>query len=123
MIPTAYGQVIEEVGKLIVGLALAWLLVRAGKGLPVASAGAILGVTAGSALVLAYMVWYKRRYYPARTYGVKDIPDSRSKVMKEFLGIGIPISPAFSMIEITSFAMNAITTVSRMIEVPRTLSS
>ena len=31
MIPTAFGQVIEEVGKLIVGLTLAFLLIRAHK--------------------------------------------------------------------------------------------
>ena len=48
MIPTAFGQVIEEVGKLVVGLTLAYLLIRAHKPLPVASAGAIFGVTAGA---------------------------------------------------------------------------
>ena len=48
MIPTAFGQVIEEVGKLVVGLTLAFLLIRAHKPLPLASAGAIFGVTAGA---------------------------------------------------------------------------
>ena len=38
MIPTAFGQVIEEVGKLIVGLTLAFLLIRAHKPLPLGTA-------------------------------------------------------------------------------------
>jgi len=108
MIPTAYGQVIEEVGKLIVGLALAWLLVRGGKGLPAASAGAILGVTVGSGLVLAYMVWYKHKYYPSRPYGMKDIPDSRQKIMKEFLSIGIPIALGASVLSLVNLLDNGL---------------
>ena len=46
MKPTTVSQILEVVGKVAVGLVLAWSFTRAGKGLPVASAGAIFGVTA-----------------------------------------------------------------------------
>ena len=47
MKPTTVSQILEVVGKVTVGLVLAWSFTRAGKSLPVASAGAIFGVTAG----------------------------------------------------------------------------
>ena len=43
MKPTTVSQILEVVGKVSVGLVLAWSFTRAGKGLPVASAGAIFG--------------------------------------------------------------------------------
>ena len=82
MIPTAFGQVIEEVGKLVVGLTLAFLLIRAHKPLPLASAGAIFGVTAGAVGALIYMMLYKRRNYPPRPYGTADIPVSRDTIVR-----------------------------------------
>ncbi|MFR5421473.1 MAG: oligosaccharide flippase family protein [Oscillospiraceae bacterium] len=42
MKPTTVSQILEVVGKVTVGLVLAWSFTRAGKSLPVASAGAIL---------------------------------------------------------------------------------
>ena len=47
MKPTTVSQILEVVGKVTVGLVLAWSFTRAGKSLPVASAGAIFGVTGG----------------------------------------------------------------------------
>ena len=108
MIPTSFGQVIEESGKLVVGLTLAWVLVRSGKGLPVASAGAIFGVTAGAAAALVYMSVYKLRNYPPETYGVDDIPDSAKKVLKEFLRIAIPIALGSSVLSLVNLLDNAL---------------
>ena len=71
MIPTAFGQVVEEVGKLIIGLSLAWVIADRGLGLARASAGAIFGVTAGALAALTYMALYKRRNYPALGAGVR----------------------------------------------------
>ena len=108
MIPTALGQVVEETGKLVVGLTLAWLLVRAGKGLPVASAGAIFGVTFGALGALVYMSIYKRRNYPERTYGLADTPDSRNAIMRQFLTIGIPIAIGASVLSMINLLDNAL---------------
>ena len=108
MIPTAFGQVIEEVGKLIVGLTLAFLLIRAHKPLPLASAGAIFGVTAGAVGALIYMMLYKRRNYPPRPYGTADIPDSRDTIVRSFLRIGIPIAIGSSVLSLINLLDNAL---------------
>ena len=64
MIPTAFGQVIEEVGKLVVGLTLAFLLIRAHKPLPFASAGARFSALRRARSERSSMMLYKRRNYP-----------------------------------------------------------
>ena len=107
MIPTAFGQVVEEVFKLIIGLGLAWTIARRGLGLARASAGAIFGVTAGGLGALTYMAIYKRRYYPADP-GASDVPDSRASVVREFLHIGIPIALGASVLSMINLLDNAL---------------
>ncbi len=92
MIPTTVGQVIEVLAKVVVGLALAWWMMHAGFGKPEASAGAIFGVTVGSAVCLAYMIIYKKRNYSDDTIAEPDIPDERGEIFKNLLRIGIPIA-------------------------------
>ena len=108
MIPTAFGQVVEELGKLVVGLSLAFLLARTGKGLPRAAAGAIFGVTAGAMGALVYMALYKRKYYPEAPHGAADVPDSRSSIMREFLRIGIPIAIGASVLSLINLLDNGL---------------
>ena len=104
MIPTTVDEVLEVLFKVISGLILAALLIRAGKGLPTGSAGAILGVSIGSVISLAYMVVYKHRHYNALaapytagvikeyTVGEEEKPDSAARIVKNLLGIGVPIA-------------------------------
>jgi stage V sporulation protein B len=108
MIPTAFGQVIEEVGKLAVGLTLAYLIVSRRHDLAAGSAGAIFGVTAGALGALTYMALYKRRNYPDRTYGAGDAPDSRASIVREFLRIGIPIAVGASVLSLINLLDNAL---------------
>jgi len=108
MIPTAFGQVIEELGKLIVGLTLAWIIARSGRGLEATAAGAIFGVTAGALGALIYMSIYKSRNYPETTYGVADVPDSRRDIVREFLRIGIPIAIGASVLSLLNLLDNAL---------------
>ena len=108
MIPTAFGQVVEELGKLIIGLSLAWFIARRGMGLEKASAGAIFGVTAGAMAALVYMALYKRRNYPERTFGVDDVPDSRASIVRQFLSIGIPIAVGASVLSLINLLDNAL---------------
>ena len=92
MKPTTVSQVLEVLGKVAVGLVLAWYLTRIGKSLPVASGGAIFGVTAGSLLSLIYMMIYKRRHYPTKAVSDPDVPDRSGKIVATLLRIGIPIT-------------------------------
>ena len=54
-------QVIEAIGKLVVGLALAFLIIHTTQNVAMAAGGAIIGVTIGSALALVYMLAKFRR--------------------------------------------------------------
>lgn len=84
MYPTAVSEILEAVGKLVIGLSLAWLIVTAGMReyerfgtvfgmavqseeyarnatLPLAAAGAVFGVTAGSLLAWIYLAVRHRK--------------------------------------------------------------
>ena len=109
MLPTTVDEVLEVLFKVAAGLVIAVLVLRAYEGrpdaLPMGSAGAIFGVSVGSAVSLLYMVIYKRRHYAALaapfTAGVYDpnyIPedddevDSAGTIVKNIFSIGVPIA-------------------------------
>lgn len=92
MIPTTVGQVLEVLVKVIVGLVLAWFLIRAGYDKDISSAGAVFGVTAGSLAVLLYMMIYKKRNYKTELVAEPDVPDSSGEIFKNLIRIGVPIA-------------------------------
>jgi Membrane protein involved in the export of O-antigen and teichoic acid len=104
MIPTTVDEVLEVLFKVISGLIISTTILKAGKGLPMGSAGAILGVSIGSVISLSYMIIYKRRNYETLSApytgsrSPDDVPeddelvDTTSKIIKDILRIGIPIA-------------------------------
>ncbi len=92
MIPTTVGQVLEVFVKVVVGLVLAAVLMKMGRGKAVGSAGAIFGVVAGSLVALIYMALYKKHHYPMNMPDNPDEPDSYGKIFSHFMRIGIPIA-------------------------------
>ena len=100
MIPTTIGQVLEVLAKVIIGLALAAVIMKAGGSKAEGSAGAIFGVTAGSAVALIFMMIYKRTYYKDIPLDDADIPDSEGRILRRFLRIGIPIALGASALSI-----------------------
>ncbi len=109
MLPTTVDEVLEVLFKVIAGLILASLVLRAYRGspmaLPMGSAGAIFGVTVGSAVSLSYMVLYKHRHYDtlaapytAGIHDPNDVPedddvvDSAWSIVRSIFSIGIPIA-------------------------------
>jgi len=91
MVPSAISQVLEAAFKLAVGLALAWYLVKAGAGLDMGAAGAIMGVTVSTVVALAYMVlnYLRHRREQPRS---QDVPAPSSTLVTRLLAIGIPIT-------------------------------
>ena len=91
MAPSSVSQVIEALGKLLVGLALAFWIVNTTGNVALAAGGAIIGVTVGSAVSLLYL-WLKfRRSY--RTLPVTpEASGSTKSTVKELLAIAIPIT-------------------------------
>ena len=112
MIPTTVDEVLEVLFKVIAGLLLSYVLLRAGKGKPVASAGAIFGVSVGSLVSLGYMVAYKRVNYRSLSAPYtggrdpRDVPedddqvDDTMTIVKNILTIGIPIALGASIMSI-----------------------
>ena len=109
MLPTTVDEVLEVFFKVVSGLVIAELVLHSFRpgdpmSLPMGSAGAIFGVSIGSAVSLAYMIIYKHRHYSVLsapyTGGIdpKDIPgdddlvDPALKIVKDILTIGIPIA-------------------------------
>ena len=90
MRPTAASEIIESGSKLVVGLGLAWWLLRQGYPSHIAAAGAIAGVTAGVALsLLALSVWMLSHL--SRDRG-RDDPGRRRDILRQLLAIGVPIT-------------------------------
>lgn len=102
MTPTAVSQIIEVVCKLVIGLAIAWVLLSRGADSATVSAGAITGVTIGIFLSIPVMMWYKssldrRMKYPSNP---RDKADGRRATVKQILTIGIPVTLASSVMTI-----------------------
>lgn len=104
MIPTTVDEVLEVLFKVIFGLILAYVFLKLGMGKPMASAGAIIGVSIGSVISLGYMIYYKHKHYSelAAPYtggrDPNDVPeddelvDSSWTIVKNILSIGVPIA-------------------------------
>ena len=102
MTPTSVSQIIEALCKLVVGLGLAFWLVKQGKDPDVAAAGAITGVTVGTVVALIYMVL---DFFLSRgredTHGT-DRPDSAGSILANILKIAVPITLSSSMVGIVT---------------------
>ena len=108
MIPTTVGQVLEVLVKVIAGLALAAIIVNAGGTKASGSAGAIFGVTAGSAAALIYMYMYKKKNYRDTVPAEPDIPDSDRRIFLRFIKIGVPIALGSSILSLLNLVDSSI---------------
>jgi len=91
MAPTSASQVLEAFVKLVVGLGLAFLVTQRYHDVPLAAAGAILGVTC-SCLVSAVFLYSKFRPAYRQLPQSQDTPLSFSKTAGGLLAIAIPIT-------------------------------
>ena len=98
MRPTTVGQVLEVLVKVIVGLSLAEWLLHTGESVPMASAGAIFGVTAGALAALVYMALKSRPYRAQRSSA--DVPDRPGETFARFVKIGVPITLGASVMSV-----------------------
>lgn len=102
MTPTSVSQIIEALCKLVVGLGLAWWLVKAGQPAEVAAAGAITGVTVGTIVALAYMILSFTFFHGHEPRLANDTADPASSILKDILRIAIPITLSSSMVGIVT---------------------
>ena len=102
MAPTAVSQIIEALCKLVVGLGLAYWLVKAGADESHAAAGAITGVTVGTIVALAYMLMNFLITRSQEPQLADDRPDEPSTILKHLLMIAVPITISSSMVGIVT---------------------
>lgn len=102
MAPTSVSQIIEALCKLVVGLGLAFWLVKQGKDPDVAAAGAITGVTVGTVVALAYMVLDFLLSRGREDTRGTDRPDSAGSILTNILKIAVPITLSSSMVGIVT---------------------
>ena len=108
MTPTAVSQILEALCKLVIGLGLAYWLVRAGQPSHVAAAGAITGVTVGTILALAYMIFNFVSTRMREEKDTQDAPDSARRILSTLMTIAIPITLSSSMVGIVTVIDSAL---------------
>lgn len=107
MTPTALSQIIEQLGKLIIGLTLAALWIP--KGPEYAAAGAILGVTLSEVAALTFMlgVYHNKKTELIRqarsTYKTHYQEHSRS-IIRRIIQIAVPVTIGASIMPLVNFA-------------------
>ncbi len=112
MLPTAVSQLIEAVGKLVIGIAAAAYAIRMGYGIHVIAAYAVSGLTLGSLAGMVYLLIAKF------LRGDRDLlPDDleiRSEtipyrdILRRFLKISLPITVSASVMSLTNMIDTAL---------------
>ncbi len=87
MYPSAISQIIEQLGRVIFGVGLAFLLISSS--VEKASGGAALGTSIGGFLALLFLIIY---YFLMREKGPKLEQNEKVNYLKKVLDIAIPIS-------------------------------
>lgn len=88
---TAVSQVIEALSKLILGCALAYVLLRTELAYVGGSAGAIMGVSVGAVLSVTYLLISKRRFSKSEKPSGMPVRGDKA-IIKELFRIAIPVS-------------------------------
>ncbi len=106
MVPTAVSQLIEQVGKVLISLPLAYIGVHVYHNMEYAAAGALLGVTLAEAIAAGYMVV---RYYIRKKEfdSLPEDPDAKPwenrKLLRRLILIAVPITISACIIPLSGF--------------------
>ncbi len=91
MLPTAVSQLTEALGKLLLGVSFAAVAVRAGMGVEVAAAFAVLGVSLGGMVSALYLLIRKRAESRGKS-GTASKTEKNKNYFFELLRISLPIT-------------------------------
>ena len=106
MMPTSVSQVFEALCKLIIGLGLAWLLLRRTGEAAYSTGGALLGVTIGLVVSAAYL-WFCYRK-TIRILPVGGEVSSTGQTLKTLLLIAVPITLGSAGLQIINLVDTAV---------------
>ena len=109
MTPTGISQVIEAACKLLLGLLLAFIIMKLSENVIGSVAGAILGVTIGSVLAFVYLMLQYRKTAPAlEDNGATQPSKTVRATMEELLTIAIPITIGSAGLQVINLIDNAL---------------
>ena len=105
MVPTAISQLIEQIGRVIIALPLAWLgTIRGSVALGVA--GALLGSTIAECAALIYMLFQHKKSIRGLD-GLPQKPDavplSRKKIISDLMVVAVPITLGACIVPLAGF--------------------
>lgn len=104
MYPTAVSEIIEALGKLVIGLLAAWYLKHIGCRDSAVSAGAVLGVTVGAFLSALYFVFCRDD-----SRCVEGPSKKRNRyILKELVLLAVPITMGAAVISLTNVIDSAL---------------
>lgn len=93
MTPTAVSQVIEAVGKLVIGLGAVVIILNMGLGVAEAAGGAILGVTIGIVVAAIYLFFVYKKRHIRLTEADRMMPvESMGETTRQLLKLAVPIT-------------------------------
>ncbi len=110
MAPTAISQVIEALGKLVLGVLFAAYAHQRGYDLPVVAAYAVLGLTVGTGVSVIYL-WVQKWVYDARHPPYPDVlpsiqeqeacPAAYTHLLRRLLSIAVPVTLGAGVMGVT----------------------
>ncbi len=102
MVPTAISQVIEALGKLLLGLGFAIIAINKGYSMPKVTAFAVLGLTIGVAISLLYLIVFKLFYrIKCSKDELSNKVDTNATILKQLFIIAIPITLSSSILSLS----------------------
>ena len=105
MMPTAVSQLIEAMGKLLIGIACALYAIRMGAEIHVVAAYAVFGLTAGSFVGMLYLVitgFVRGDRDLVTEHEIDYTSDKTGSIFKRFLAISIPVTLSASVMSLTN---------------------
>ncbi len=112
MTVTGVSQLIEALGKVVIGISLAFYSASKGDPVYVTAAYALLGITLGSVFSAVFCIVFKRLKKPDINLAVNSDISNKS-ILKKLFTIAIPITISSSVIGLTNF-IDAATVATRL---------
>ncbi|MBR0512663.1 MAG: polysaccharide biosynthesis protein [Clostridia bacterium] len=110
MVPTAVSQLIEQIGKVIISLPLAYIGVKVYNSLEIAAAGALFGITAAEIIAMVYMIiryHRKKGEFNALPQDPDESPWSTKELLRRLVIIAVPITVSACIIPLSQFIDSA----------------
>lgn len=105
MMPTAVSQLIEAIGKLLIGIACALYAIRMGAEIHVVAAYAVFGLTAGSFVGMLYLIitgFVRGDRDLVTEHEINYTSDKTGSIFRRFLAISIPVTLSASVMSLTN---------------------